>query len=441
MPRLLVLLSLLSITPGCILPPPTNKPSVPLTEKMGDRLTTVKLQSLLMDYADRYASLVSSTADEIRFKEGTPEARKSANLLKLVNCTAVFSIAASPNPEVGLLDMVVHVSLVRGRFKDGTAQQIFKDSAPLVLSTYDSLYEDIWELATQALSDEQLDELGGLITQWRKKNPQYKYLSNIRFSDFADARYLSTLVNTESGFISLGRLVPIGSIDDATREIREARMLGERASWLTMRMPTLMRWQIEVLADQLLATAEVKQTQSDFTNLSKATTRMSATVEDLPKLMETRSKELRELLAEFQKTFDAGHKLVESITKSAAEIQKTTRDSRETALAINTAIRSSDEILDRFSSTTKPTRFAIEKFTESFEKARAASEELNKLAANIQKLTEKSDVTGAPDAGLAKTRQLVDHFAWRMFQLAGGVCVLVLLTRLIGCRRRRHGAR
>lgn len=441
MPRLLPLLALLCVGWGCVIPPSSTNSTVPLTENIKDRLTVVKLQSLLMDFADRYASLVSSTADELKLADPTPEGRRAANLLKLVNCSAVYATAAAPNPQVGLLDVVVHVSLVRGRFKEGAAKQMFKENAQRVIATYDTLYEDAWDIATQALSDAQLDELGDVINQWRRKHPEYKYLSNIRFSDFAEARYLSTLVDSQEGFVSLGRLMPLPNIDDATRELRETRMLGERASFLAQRMPTLMRWQIEVLADQFLTTGEVRQSLKDFSSISQATTRMSATIESLPMTMEKEEKGLRELLMEFQKTFAQGQKLIDSITASAAEIQKTSKESRETALAINTAIRSSDEILDRFSSTTKPTRFAIEKFTESFEKARAASEELNKLAANVQKLTEKSDVTGAPDAGLAKTKDLVDHFAWRMFQLAGGICLLVLLTRLIGWRRRRTGAR
>ncbi|HSI36488.1 MAG TPA: hypothetical protein VK986_23085, partial [Tepidisphaeraceae bacterium] len=211
---------------------------ISITKEDGDGLTTPKLQSLVLDFADRYMAMVSAASDDLQRADPSPDMRRRARVLKLNYCSAVYAIASNPNPEVGLLDMVVHVSLIRSNLNDGTSWKSLGENVKILRTAFDHLHAEVWGLAKQALSDEQATDLAQMIEEWRISNPQYKYTAYVRFSDFAGLRYKSRLHDVNKGLINLGRLDPLAPIDDATREIQRSRFLAERALFLAQRLPT-----------------------------------------------------------------------------------------------------------------------------------------------------------------------------------------------------------
>jgi hypothetical protein len=69
-------------------------------------MTEIELQSELMSYADRFASIIKQAYEDFEKLKPTPLARQVI-LSKLVRSTAaMYTIAAEPNPHVDLLDMV-----------------------------------------------------------------------------------------------------------------------------------------------------------------------------------------------------------------------------------------------------------------------------------------------------------------------------------------------
>ena len=439
--------------PGCIFRPaaPGGAPAISITKEDGDGLTTPKLQSLVLDFADRYMAMVSAASDDLQRADASPDMRRRARVLKLNYCSAVYAIASNPNPEVGLLDMVVHVSLIRSNLNDGTSWKSLGENVKILRAAFDHLHAEVWGLAKQALSDEQAMDLAQMIEEWRISNPQYKYTAYVRFSDFAGLRYRSRLHDVNKGLINLGRLDPLAPIDDATREIQRSRFLAERALFLAQRLPTLMRWQGEVLGDELLTTPEMKQSLESFKSMSQATTRASAAVENIPALLESREKALRELVAESRKAFAEGAALMDGVQKSSASLEKLTQEARETTVQVNTAIKSTDALLERFSATTKPTRFAIEKYSDAFTKAEGAATALDKLATTVGKLTERPDFKQNMEGLSAETdekidraslrgRELIDLLTVRVIQGTVAMSVMVIVVALVVRRINRKGA-
>ncbi|HSI32775.1 MAG TPA: hypothetical protein VK986_04230, partial [Tepidisphaeraceae bacterium] len=258
------------------------------------------------------------------------------------------------------------------------------------------------------------------------------------------------LHDVNKGLINLGRLDPLAPIDDATREIQRSRFLAERALFLAQRLPTLMRWQGEVLGDELLTTPEMKQSLESFKSMSQATTRASAAVENIPALLESREKALRELVGESRKAFAEGAALMDGVQKSSASLEKLSRETRETTLSVNAAIKSTDALMERFSATTKPTRFAVEKYTAAFEKAEGAATALDKLATTVGKLSERPDFKQNIEGLSAETdekidraslrgRELIDLLTVRVLQGTVAMSVMVIIVALVVRRINRKG--
>ena len=148
---------------------------------------------------------------------------------------------------MALLNMEVLVHLQGSVWRD-EAPKKFGEKAIGLLNVQTELENDIDVIALRALKPEQLAELKALVTEWRTEHPTQRYVSYIRFSDFSamNPRHhgKSSSLFSIAGLLSTLQLV---NVDEATRSVDQARMVAERTIYLSQRIPTLLRWQTEML--------------------------------------------------------------------------------------------------------------------------------------------------------------------------------------------------
>jgi hypothetical protein len=223
-------------------------------------LSYFQLQKLLMDFADRYMQMVGQAADALQKDNPNPDLRTAILSAKLFSSSAAFSIAADPSPHMALLNMEVLVRLQGSVWKETVPKRFGEKAAAPLLDVQKKLEEDIDAIALRALAPEKLEALKTLAEEWRKEHPDQHYVSYIRLSDFSDIRRegprgkMPNLLSI-SGLLSAFQLV---NMDDTTRSVDQARMVAERALYLSQRMPTLIRWQSEMLFYEMAATPETK---------------------------------------------------------------------------------------------------------------------------------------------------------------------------------------
>jgi len=156
-------------------------------------MTEIELQSELMSYADRFASIVTQSLEDFENLKPKPRARQVILSDLVYSISSVYTIAAEPNPQVGLLDMVAVTTLGRMIYEDNMRRKYGK-STVVITKGFRQLEKDIWRIAAKVLTIGQQDELRQLILYWRKNNPDKMVYNYLRFSDFAAQRRNSTLV-------------------------------------------------------------------------------------------------------------------------------------------------------------------------------------------------------------------------------------------------------
>ena len=161
----------------------------------GRPLTKSDLQSDVMSYADRFAATIGQAAMVFAGQGRSAQARLMASHSKTYGISAAFEIAAGPNPEVALLDMVVLTTLSRIIWENHWQPKAFVNSEMVMVDAWRTLEKDIWTVAARALSDEQEKDLRGLIEDWGSKNPNQVSVHLILFSNFGDTRYESSLAD------------------------------------------------------------------------------------------------------------------------------------------------------------------------------------------------------------------------------------------------------
>jgi hypothetical protein len=247
-------------------------------------MTEIELQSELMSYADRFASILAQSFEDFHALGPSPESRRFVLDDMVHAISSAFTTAAEPNPQTALLDMVTIATLGRMIYEDNIRKRY---GAPIdsMAKGFGELEKDIWQIAAKILTIEQQHEVRGLIVEWRRQNPDKIIYNYFRFSDFAADRRKSTLVKKDE----TGGLFK--SVMQATQQVEETRMLAERGLYLATRLPLLTGAFSEVWMTQLLVNPDAQKTLQDLHQFSDSSQRLAAVAEQLPdKLMADMSK-------------------------------------------------------------------------------------------------------------------------------------------------------
>ncbi len=247
-------------------------------------MTEVELQSELMSYADRFASIMTQALEDFETLKPKPQARQVILSDLVYSLSSVYTIAAEPNPQVGLLDMVAVTTLGRIIYEDNIPRKYGK-STEVLGDGFRQLEKDIWRIAAKVLTKEQQGELRQLILLWRKNNPDKVVYNYLRFSDFASQRRDSTLVKK----VQAGGLFK--TVQEVTQQVEETRMLAERGIFLATRLPLLTGNFAEVWMSQMLVSPETQKILADVHTFSRVSERLATVAEQMPdQLMKDMSK-------------------------------------------------------------------------------------------------------------------------------------------------------
>lgn len=327
-------------------------------EEKSGQMTAVELQSELMSFADRFATVLTQAFYDFEARGPKPQARYMVLSDIAYSTAAVFTIAAGPNPEVAMLDMVVLATIGRMIYEEHWSKEL-GDPVEDMVEGFRKVESDIWFIAQRVLTSEGQQELRHLIRQWRQENPRDVFFQYLRFSDFASERQQSTIVKAVK---SRGWLKPVG---EAKQEIEQTRMLAERAMFLASRMPLLTGYFGDLWLSQWILNPEVKKLMSDVQGLSKASERVATVAERLPKQigdLGSQEDRLRTVLADLRQTMKEGSEFVSLVNTAAegvgslvAQIQieptdtetfgETVTKLKEAAQELNTLVGSAGELL------------------------------------------------------------------------------------------------
>jgi len=258
-------------------------------------MTEVELQSELMSYADRFASIISQAFEDFDALKPEPLARQVIMGDLVFSLSAVYTIAAEPNPQVGLLDMVAITTLGRIIYEENIRRK-YGESTEVLGEGFRQMEKDIWRIAAKVLTQEQQAELRQLILLWRKDNPDKVVYNYLRFSDFAAQRRNSTLVkkNQTGGLFK--------TVQEVTQQVEETRMLAERGMFLGTRLPLLMGNFAEVWMEQMIVNPEAQKILADVHTFSSVSERLANVAEQLPdQLMKDISKLRRQTINQVMK--------------------------------------------------------------------------------------------------------------------------------------------
>jgi hypothetical protein len=140
----------------------------------------------------------------------------------------------------------------------------------------------------------------------------------------SEIRQVSTRTRRSGSVFSLIGLDPTAGLDPAVREVTRTRLFAERGLFALERMPFLIRWQTELLTEQVLRKEQITNALVSAERFTRAAETASRSMEALPdrvtaereailEAFEAQEGKLRELSAETGRTLQAGEKMSTSL--------------------------------------------------------------------------------------------------------------------------------
>jgi hypothetical protein len=398
----------------------------------------VELQSQLLRFADNAIEALNLAAGKLQREDDQAPRRRTLLMRRITTTNDILAIATGANAYANLLDMVIFASLNRMNVEDYWMPKFFGESAKPYLLASQEVEKEIWRIAAATLKKEQISELRAAIKTWHEQHPNVRSprdLGSLGFASEIAQMNRSSQPGMTSSVFNLLAIDPLAGLDPATRELANTRLFAERGLFLARYMPTLIRWETELLVIQ---TAEMPQMEKLLTNtaqLSESADRFSQTAERLPGLIS----------AERQQIVQALNAQLPGLNSLAAQTEKALGAGKLMSDASTVTLKSFQEVLRQLqASPSNPNAetFRIKDYT-------AAAAQINATAQDLVKLLKTFDQTLAPGKfdGLstrldALTRQtqasgkeLVDYtFRQTLFLgliLIGSACGMMLASAVV----------
>ncbi len=395
----------------------------------------VELQSLLLRFADDYIDALSIAFSKLQEADGQPSQRRNMLMRRIATTNDVLGTATGANAYANLLDMVILVTLNRMNIEDYWMPKRFGNSAkPLLLASQET-EKEIWRIAALTLKPLQIKELRAAIKAWHEQYPDGRSPSDVGSLGFAaevGQMNRSAQQGMTSSVFNLLDIDPLAGLDPATLELANTRLFAERGLFLGRHMPTLIRWETELLVIQTVEMPQMEQLLANTTQLSQSADRFSQTAESLPGLISSEREQIVQALNAQQP----------GLTSLAAQTEKALDAGKLMSTATTATLRSFQDVLrqiDASPSSPNSEPFRINDYT-------AAAAQINVAAQDLVKLLQAFDQILAPgkfdelstrlDALTQKTqtsgKELVDYTIKQTLFLGliliGLACFMVLIS-------------
>ena len=393
------------------------------------KITEQQLRSFLIDYADRASTILGQIAMTFKGDMLSPEFRLHIMSDLTYTLSAVYVLAAEPNPLSALLDMTVILAAGSTIYEVRHLPKYGEPIAP-VAKGYQVLEQEIWQIVDKVLSKEQQKEFRDTITERYKDYPDLVNFTSLRFKDFAELRATSFSKEAEAG----GLLAPVSK---ATQQIEETRQLAERALFLATRIPLMGGAFMNVWLSLWMTNPDVNRTVESLNVISSSMMRLLPLVETMPKQIEQTSAKI------LDNTMDRLAVERQNIIRDFASEEQRLRglvlEAQKTVTGSQNLVNSIDGLAARLGfSPDKPVNFDIEAYRNTATELKELTQGLTTTMTLLDKVVSYPEIKQIlPNLNDAivfignESKGFVNHIFWMLFLVAALSIICFFVVRFI----------
>ncbi len=343
------------------------------------------LQSHVMSFADRFFAIMSSEFAEYVDRNPSKKNRYEVQKLVTYSSSQAYIIASEEDPGVALLDVMAMVMLGRIIFQEEGLKRYGQEVQPIIQG-FEKAEKDVMQIAAGILTTDQLKNLKNIVRKWRQNNPEVLFFPLVRLSDFSAGRRGSLLSRADD---------PDGifeSVEMATVQAEEMRLLAERGVYLATRLPQLWGLFGELWLNRLLDNPDVTKILTDLSQLSDVSTRLATDLPDqitkerkaairqaMDSISKERSRAIKQLVSEVSAERKAA---INDFLDEEQRIKGLLSELRQTLEAGNHLVASANTLMSQQG---KP--FDIGDYQKTLIELSNSAQELTKLATTVERIS------------------------------------------------------
>lgn len=402
----------------------------------GPAYSQEELRADLASYVGHFMASVGGTADRIAAESPERNVRKRALLWKVRITPLVREAALRSNPQEAFAETLAVAVAMERYLTEGDGSEAFGAHQPAAVRTARELLAEIRAIGVRFLSESQLARAERAVARHAAANA-------IRGPDFAIGGLHRSLAEVESQAgldwlleLPLAPVRALEGVGSGAAAIHDFNRTAQSFSAVVASLPLELRWELELLLFSLEEREATQRTLDALDGVAEGARSASGAVERLPEDLRSVLVDARGTLAEL----DTSLRRAESV---APELERT-------AAALRGASASWERILARPAEEASEGReegrpFDIREWESAAAEIRRSARELRGLAEELRAL-DAAQGGGGLAASAERLRgsaaRVVDHAAWRVFQLLVVLFLLLFAYRLLSAllRRRAEGA-
>jgi len=403
---------------------------VPIPGMRGSQpaISEEELREELAAFSSRFTSVVSNAADRIRQEAADPRTRRSALLWEIRLVPLIQQAAFVPDPQEAFV-AVAGITVMQRRFlTEGDGAKVFGPEQPIAVEAARQLSEDFWQIGALFLNEAEL-------AKFRAEVEDYAGGPSISGSDFtvANVRRRVRQVRQDGRFdwvvdlpmSPFRALEGVGSGAEAIHDFNETAM---RFAQTVEALPEQLRWQSQLLLYDVESRESLITALDALESVAESARLLSTAAERLPAEVEALLGSSQGAIAEANRTLRTAQGLIEPLLATAEQL--------------NLAGASWGALFARDGEPDPDARpFDIREYEAAAVGIGGAAFELRALAAELEALagspaleTTLGGFGSTVSSAEASGRSVVDHAAWRGFQLLLAFFALLLAYRVVAAR-------
>ena len=408
------------------------------------RISKAELRDELDRFENAFIAMMKQSSAEISAEDQTRRVQRTNLRMRIRIIEALNAMTASDDSIVAFLDTWSLVIRLRMYLEEGDGSRIFGERQHIAVDFIRTAEDEMIRIGQLFLKQDELEQVQQDLEEFAQHNPIRGLYANLivfpTLDDEEDKEQDSALMRTLS--IPMAPIRAMEGVDNTATAIHNVRNSVERFTDVAEQLPESARWQMTIMMDDF---EESKMTQSFLTSLkdfSQSSAQLVETLDSMPAELRaellTVLEESDESQKQLQMTMQTATQVAVQLEKTFGELQNTSQSINETAaqateaaVAWQSASDSIQELVGMFKTQTPrppdaPPPFGMHDFNNMLTNA---GQTADKITETIGRLDETIDTD--IKAGTLAIRSLIDHTAWRLFQLALAVFGLVLVFFII----------
>ena len=372
----------------------------------------------LRDKLDRFEyffiSNMKQTAEDINAGSSTRRIQRTTIQMQSRCIEALHAMMASDDSVVAFLDTWGLMIRLQYYLQEGSGQSLFGDQQQLALNFIENSEKDIERIARLFLSQDQFEETLKNIGTFASQNPIQGNFSNLVVYATKIRKEEPNMFMKTIG-IPMAPIRAIEGVDKTGDAILKIRDSVERFTDVTEQLPESTRWQMSILLDDFEDSELAGSFLKSLDDFSQSSTQLVDTLNAMPQ-------EIRQELVAFLKESE----------ETQPQLQTTMQNAAQAATAWQNASDSIQELVKLFKSDTPrdpnaPPAFGMRDFDAMLIHAGQTADKVNQAVTQLQRTMESDTKENVQQ----QVRSLIDHIAWRLFELMVAVAVLMLVYRFL----------